>query len=222
MGRQAGAANAGATATARLKQKNVTTATGAYQAQLTHANEQTAQQMANAVESAKAARSRVSFPGVAYLPTIRSTNEPGSMGPRGGPAGRAGAPGGAGANSADISKMWFVFRSIVSVLATGMVVRFCSTTKLVGLFSLITVSVPSLCELNASIVDGLNTAPSVPAPIGTVVMILPSLALRITIVWGLRQATNRTWLFALSASPAHVPPLPTRSYVARLRTRQAL
>src|ERR1700730_13264472 len=94
-----------------------------------------------------------------YLPTIRSTNEPGSMGPRGGPAGRAGAPGSAGANSADISKMWFVLRSIVSVLATGMVVRFCSTTKLVGLFSLITVNVPSLCELNASIVEGLNTAP---------------------------------------------------------------
>ena len=150
------------------------TATGAYQAQLTHANEQTAQQMPNAVKAPRPQVHASRFHGRPYLPTIRSTNEPGSMGPRGGPAGRAGAPGGAGANSADISKTWFVLRSIVSVLATGMVVRFCSITKLVGLFSLITVSVPSLCELNASIVDGLNTAPSVPAPIGTVVMILPS------------------------------------------------
>ena len=34
--------------------------------------------------------------------------------------------------------------------------RFCSTTKLVGLFSLMTVNVPSRCELKASIVFGLN------------------------------------------------------------------
>jgi hypothetical protein len=40
----------------------------------------------------------------------------------------------------------------------------CSTTKLVGLFSLIAVNVPSPRELEAPIVAGLNTAPAVPAP----------------------------------------------------------
>jgi hypothetical protein len=114
------------------------------------------------------------------------------MSPRGGPAGRAGAPGGAGANSADMSKRWLVLLSNVRVLATGMVFRVCSTTKLVGLFSLTTVNVPSLCELNASIVEGLNTAPSVPEPIGRVVMIVPFSGLRITIVCGLRQVAKRT------------------------------
>ena len=50
--------------------------------------------------------------------------------------------------------------SSVSVRAPFIVWRFSITSKLVGLFSFTTVSVPLLCELNASIVCGLNTAPS--------------------------------------------------------------
>ena len=71
--------------------------------------------------------------------------------------------------SAVISRMCSVFESNVSVFARTGVVTVCSTTKLVGLFSLITVTVPSPWELNASMVFGLNTAPSVPAPSGRVV-----------------------------------------------------
>ena len=38
---------------------------------------------------------------------------------------------------------------------------------------------------------GLKAAPSTPLPIGRLVMIFPVVALSITIVWGLRQATKR-------------------------------
>ena len=76
--------------------------------------------------------------------------------------------------SAAIRNMCPVLLSIVSVFAFGAVCRFSSTSKLVGLFSFITVNVPSRCELNASIVLGLKTAPSVPIPIGSDVMIFPS------------------------------------------------
>ena len=79
-------------------------------------------------------------------------------------------------NSAPISNTWPVLVSSVSVFALTIVLTVCSTVKLFGLSSLITVRVPSPCELNASMVSGLNPAPSTPAPIGSVVMILPSSA----------------------------------------------
>ena len=62
------------------------------------------------------------------------------------------------------------------VLQPGLVCTVCSTAKLVGLFSLMMVSVPSRCELNASIVLGLNPPPSVPLPMGSVASTLPSSA----------------------------------------------
>src|ERR1035438_1829529 len=86
----------------------------------------------------------------AYFPTTRMENESGSMGarpPRPPPffwASLGASAGGAGGGpySAAISRMWSVLLSSVRVLARGMVCRFCSTTKLVGLFSLMTSSVP--------------------------------------------------------------------------------
>ena len=112
-----------------------------------------------------------------------------------GPPGAAGAGVGAGAAgvsySSDITKIRLVLLSSVRVRAPFMVLTICSTAKLVGLFSLMTVSVPSPCESNASMVLGLNTAPSVAGPMGRVSRILPSSALRITMVCGLRQAAKR-------------------------------
>ena len=64
-----------------------------------------------------------------------------------------------------------------------------------------TVSVPSPCELNASIVAGLKTAPSTPVPMGSDVMILPSVFM-ITMVGVLRQPTNRILFLASNARPA--------------------
>src|SRR5437867_6621295 len=76
-----------------------------------------------------------------YFPTARIENEPGTTGPRPGRppvgAGFAGAP-----NSAAISRILPVLLSRVKVFALGIVVTVCSTTKLVGLFSLMTVRVP--------------------------------------------------------------------------------
>src|ERR1700736_6879197 len=97
---------------------------------------------------------------VYYLPTTRIENESGNIGPRGprpaGPAGGAPPAGGvAGAGggpySAAIVRMWFFLVSSVSVFAPGMVWRSCSTSKLVGLFSLTMVMVPLPWELNASL-----------------------------------------------------------------------
>ena len=81
-----------------------------------------------------------------------------------------------------IVRMWFVLLSNVMVRAPFIVSRFCSTSNVVGLFSLTIVSVPLPCVLNASIVDGLNAAPSDPPASGSVVRILPSVALMMTIV----------------------------------------
>src|ERR1035441_40208 len=87
-----------------------------------------------------------------YLPTIRIVNEPGTTVPwgarpprplSGGVAGAAGA----GPRSWLIVKMWFVLLSNVMVRAPFMVFRFCSTSKLVGLFSFTTVNVPLPCAL---------------------------------------------------------------------------
>src|SRR5271157_100468 len=157
-----------------------------------------------------------------YLPIIRMVNEPGTTvpcGPRpprplsgvvGGVAGAAGA----GPRSWLIVKMWFVLLSNAMVRAPFMVLRFCSTSKLVGLFSLTTVSVPFPWVLKASFVAGLKMAPSDPPASGRLVRILPSLALRITIMgcagWAgglpeLAHAANNTWFFASSASPLHLP-----------------
>src|SRR5580658_7179704 len=82
----------------------------------------------------------------------------------GGGAGVAasGGAGGTGPNSAVIAKMRLVLVSSVCVLARAGVGTVCSTLKLVGESSLITVSVPSPCELKASMVAGLNDAPSDP------------------------------------------------------------
>ena len=81
-------------------------------------------------------------------------------------------------------KMWFVLLSNAIVRAPSIVARFCSTSKLVGLVSLMTVSVPLPCVLNASNVAGLKTAPSEPPASGSRARIFPSFALRITIVCG--------------------------------------
>src|SRR5215831_7942842 len=94
-----------------------------------------------------------------YLPIIRIVNEPGTAAPRA-PRPPLGGGGGAGPRSSLIVKMWFVLLSNAIVRAPFIVCRFCSTSKVVGLFSLTTVSVPLPCVLKASIVAVLNTAPS--------------------------------------------------------------
>src|SRR5579871_1705652 len=115
-----------------------------------------------------------------YFPTTMTEKEPGTMGPR---RGRLPCPSGAGvvgaAYSAAIRRIRPVFASIVIVFAPGIVLRFCSTSKVVGLVSLMIVSVPSPCELNASPVLGLKPAPSVPRPIGRSARYLPSFASKI-------------------------------------------
>src|ERR1051326_3619510 len=58
----------------------------------------------------------------------------------------------AGAGSVVIKMIWFLLASSVQVLARDLVRTLCSTSKLVGLFSLMIVNVPSPWELNASMV----------------------------------------------------------------------
>lgn len=105
-------------------------------------------------------------------------------------------PPGAGPYSAAMRRTLPVLASSVSVLAPGMVVTVCSTANVGGPFfavvSLMTVSVPSPCELKHSSVLGLNAAPSQPRPIGRSASYLPSRASSITMACGFRQATNRT------------------------------
>src|ERR1700682_2274434 len=151
--------------------------------------------------------------------------EPGIAAPR--PAPRppagggvpAGGGGGGGPTSDAIAKRWPVLLSnaIVRAPFDGHVFRSCSTSKLVGLFSLTIVIVPLPCVLNASIVAGLNAAPSEPPASGRFASILPSVALRITIIGcggctgGLPDrphAAKSTWFFTSNASPLH-PPLST-------------
>src|ERR1700693_5170180 len=79
-------------------------------------------------------------------------------------------------------KIWFFFLSNAIVRAPFIVSRFCSTSKLVGLFSLTTVKVPFPWVLKASMVEGLNTAPSDPPARGRLVMLFASEALRIHII----------------------------------------
>src|SRR4051812_47481927 len=126
-----------------------------------------------------------------YLPTMMIVKEPGTGAPRPPPRPPAGgaAPsgtGGGGPTSDAIAKRWPVLLSnaIVRAPFDGHVFRSCSTSKLVGLFSLTIVIVPLPCVLKASIVCGLNAAPSEPPASGRRVRIVPSFALRITNVWG--------------------------------------
>ena len=79
-----------------------------------------------------------------------------------------------------IKMIWLFLVSKVQVLARDFVCTVCATSKLVGLFSLMMVNVPSPCELNASMVAGLNPPLSVPLPIGKVPRILPSSAFKMT------------------------------------------
>src|SRR5438477_1663121 len=126
------------------------------------------------------------------MPTMMIVKEPGiepaPRPPR--PAAGGGVPagggGGGGAASEAIARRWPVLLSNATVRAPceGQVFRFCSTSKLDGLFSLTMVIVPLPWVLNASIVDGLNAAPSDPPASGSRARIVPSLALRITNVCG--------------------------------------
>ena len=107
----------------------------------------------------------------------------GRTGPPGVPAGGDGS---GGAASDAIAKRWPVLLSnaIVRAPFEGHVFKFCSTSNLVGLFSLTIVIVPLPCVLNASIVAGLNTAPSEPPASGSLARMVPSLALKTTKVCG--------------------------------------
>src|SRR5204862_7823445 len=106
--------------------------------------------------------------------------------PPGGGALPAGGGGGGGPVSDAITNKRPVLLSNVSVRAPfdGQVFRSCSTSKLVGLFSLTIVIVPLPCELNASIVAGLNAAPSELPASGRRSRIFPSFALSMTNVCG--------------------------------------
>ena len=75
-----------------------------------------------------------------------------------------------------------VFGSKLKVRAPSIVWRFCSTVNRVGLSSFTTVIVPLACVLKASIVAGLNAAPSDPPARGRFARILPSTALSTTII----------------------------------------
>src|SRR6476469_8642557 len=97
----------------------------------------------------------VKDPGTALPPTAPR---------RGGGGVPAGGGGGGGPISEAIAKRWPVLlsKAIVRAPFDGHVFKSCSTSKLVGLFSLPMVIVPLPCVLNASIVCGLKTAPSDP------------------------------------------------------------
>src|SRR3954469_15114361 len=118
--------------------------------------------------------------------------EPGIAAPR--PAPRppaaggvpAGGDGGGGPTSDAIAKRRPVLLSnaIVRAPFEGHVFRSCSTSKLVGLFSLTMVIVPLPWVLNASSVASLNAAPSELPASGSLERIFPSFALRMTNAWG--------------------------------------
>src|SRR4051812_36931554 len=98
----------------------------------------------------------------------------------------AGGDGGGGPTSDAIAKRRPVLLSnaIVRAPFEGHVFRSCSTSKLVGLFSLTMVIVPFPCVLNASMVAGLNAAPSELPASDSLSRIFPSFALRMTNVCG--------------------------------------
>src|SRR5205085_11961738 len=125
----------------------------------------------------------------AYLmPTMMIVKDPGILPPPRPPAGGvvpAGAGGGAAGSDA-IANRWPVLPSNAMVRAPfeGQVFRFSSISKVVGLFSLTIVIVPLPCVLNASIVRGLNAAPSELPASGSLARIFPSFALMMTNVCG--------------------------------------
>src|SRR3984957_15988449 len=131
----------------------------------------------------------------------------------GGGGGALGATAGGGADLAVMREIWPVFESRVSVLARAGVGTVCSTEKLAGEFSLMTVRGPSPCELKVSMVSGLGVAPSQPTPVGRSVRMCPSVAERITMLWLSRQAAKRMLFLASSARPAQPPPLLETSYL---------
>src|SRR5215471_10733969 len=106
--------------------------------------------------------------------------------PRPPPAGGVDPAGGAGAGSDAIANRWPVLLSnaIVRAPLNCHVLRFSSISKVVGFFSLTMVMVPFPCVLNASIVAGLNVAPSELPASGSLLRIFPSFALRMTNVCG--------------------------------------
>jgi hypothetical protein len=112
-----------------------------------------------------------------------------------------------------IVRIWLVFISRVRTFARAGVATVCSTEKLLDEFSCTTVSVPSPCELKASIVVELKVAPSVPLPIGRSVMICPSVADRMIMFLLSRHEAKRILFFASNARPAHPPPLLETSYL---------
>src|SRR5436309_16125151 len=123
------------------------------------------------------------------MPTMMIVRDPGILPPPRPPAGgvaAAGGAGGGGAGSDAIANRWPVLLSnaIVRAPFEGQVFRFSSTSKVVGLFSLTIVIVPLPCVLNASIVLGLNAAPSELPASGSRSRIFPSFALRMTNVCG--------------------------------------
>src|SRR5947208_11848050 len=125
------------------------------------------------------------------MPTMMIVKEPGIAAPRpprppGGGVVPGGGGGGGGPVSDAIANKWPVLLSnaIVRAPFDGQVFRSCSTSKLVGLFSLTMVIVPLPWVLNASIVAGLNAAPSEPPASGSLARIFPSFALRMTNVCG--------------------------------------
>src|SRR5437016_4458366 len=123
------------------------------------------------------------------MPTMMIVKDPGILPPPRPPAGGvvpAGGAGGGGTGSDAIANRWPVLLSNAMVRAPfeGQVFRFSSTSKVVGLFSLTIVIVPLPCVLNASIVLGLNAAPSELPASGSLARIFPSFALRMTNVCG--------------------------------------
>src|SRR5215471_17002687 len=117
------------------------------------------------------------------MPTIMIVKEPGmARRPPEIPAGGDGT----GAASDAIANRWPVLLSnaIVRAPFEGHVFKFCSTSNFVGLFSLTIVIVPLPWVLNASIVVGLNAAPSEPPASGSLARIVPSLAFKTTKVCG--------------------------------------
>ncbi len=137
--------------------------------------------------------------GQGYRPTTRISSKPGPSrlpyflpSDWSAPAGEVARAPASGAGSVVIKMIWLFLVSSAQVLARDLVCTVCVTSKLVGLFSLMMVRVPSPCELNASIVFGLKPPLSVPLPIGKVARIFPLLAFKTTQFCGLWHMTNRT------------------------------
>src|SRR5262245_40652071 len=118
---------------------------------------------------------------VYFRPTTIIVKEPGTLPPRppaGGAPPDAAAVAGAASDAIANRRPVLPSNAIVRAPFEGHVLRFSSLSKLVGLFSFTTVIVPLPCVLNASIVAGLNAAPSELPASGSRSRILPFFALR--------------------------------------------